>query len=346
MGVLLDTTTMYYLKNSDSLCSSQKVIITVFADQASLLPFITGDSTICSGDSLLLSGNSTVNTGFNWTGPQGFSSTDQVISFEYADISMSGNYFLQVSDSLCTSPAASVFIEIFSKPEVEIFSDDTAFCDGDSTVIYTLASFSQYDWYSSGDIAPAVTVTNSGNYFLVVSDSNGCRDTSGIMNITRFPVTPVPLVNDTAICLDSSVTLPAIADGVVYWYDNSMQLLDSGNYFTTPLLTGDATYLINQVAGNGCYSANDSAEVKISPLLPPPLLVTNSPVCEGESLFFYVDTFQNATYSWTSAGFSSPYSFNDFERADTLNNGNYLLHYFYLGCDNGTVSFDIICFPI
>lgn len=336
-----DTTTSFYVKNSDSVCSSQAVQVTVFVNQVSLLPSVSGDSLICRGDTLVLSGEAIDNANYSWTGPMGFTGNLKTIEIFPFDSMNAGIYFFHAFDSVCTSQAVPFQVELFPIPDVQIFTDDSMLCSGESAIIYASPPFLQYLWFPTGASDSSITVTTGGDYFLVIADSNGCPDTSGTISIITFPPVPAPLVNDTDVCSDNIVVLSAEAAETVFWYDSAYQVLDSGLFFTTPPIISEATFLVNQRDNNGCFSNFDSINVAVIPHLPPPPIIANSPVCEGDSLFFYADSTVDATYIWSGPGFNSTFSYNSFAEAEITQTGLYQMDYFYYGCKNGTIPLTV-----
>jgi Ig-like domain CHU_C associated/PKD-like domain len=91
-------------------CSNPGINITV-----NPLPTATasGKSPVCVGDTIQLTGGSDNMTLYSWTGPNGFTSNKQSPSIPNAITTMSGNYFLTVTNTNgCTSNTAAVAISV------------------------------------------------------------------------------------------------------------------------------------------------------------------------------------------------------------------------------------------
>jgi hypothetical protein len=104
-----------------------------------------------------------------------------------------------------------------------IFSDTITvsgvadFCEGDSVELTTDTLINSYHW-NTGDTSRSITVTQSGIYFVTVTDSKGCSATSNSVFITT---NPLPVVNFTglpdSVCADwNPITLQGNPPGGVF----------------------------------------------------------------------------------------------------------------------------------
>jgi gliding motility-associated-like protein len=68
-------------------------------------------------------------------------------------------------------------------------------------------------------------------------------------------------VEDIVFCPLDQLTFEATGTGVIFWYDslNSVTPADTGNYFTTPVLSESTSYFVEQLL-DSCYS--ERIEVK------------------------------------------------------------------------------------
>jgi PKD repeat protein len=111
--------------------------------------------------------------------------TAQVISAEFASIvwndnstgtslpvSTGGTYWARVTDVNGCTASDTVQVTINGLPFVDAGSNQTL-CDGETTVLDAGAGFSSYAW-SNGATSPSITVSDSGEYTIVVTDNFGC----------------------------------------------------------------------------------------------------------------------------------------------------------------------------
>lgn len=82
-------------------------------DQIPLVDPLT-DQNYCEGDDILLapSGGYSTNATFQWSGPNGFASTDEQLGFSNATLGQSGQYTLVVTDNGCQSEPVSAQITV------------------------------------------------------------------------------------------------------------------------------------------------------------------------------------------------------------------------------------------
>ena len=303
----IDSTTTFYLTNSDTLCESIRIPVNVFVNPVSYPPFITGNNTVCLGDTVMLSVTPQPGVSYIWSGPNNFQDTSSTVYILASDSSVCGFYYIFQSDNLCTSGTDSVLVSI-STPQVAVnLSGANPHCPGTSVVLSaTDTSLVNYQWLPTMDTTSLITVNDTGTFVLVGTDPYGCSDTSAQITITLLPLPTVPVANDTSVCAGDSAVLFAISSGQVTWYDYSANLLFTGNPFITPPLADTTIYLLSETDTNGCVSLADTVQVIILPPLPPPVASSNAPLCEGDTLFLFTGAVAGATYQWSGPnGFNS-----------------------------------------
>jgi gliding motility-associated-like protein len=94
---------------------------------------------------------------------------------------------------------------------------------------------------------------------------------------------------------------------------------------------------------NGCLSPVSISVGAIWPTPPTPVILTNSPLCEGQTLYLETDSFPNASYFW-----SGPSGFSSIERkpvigySTAVNNGIYEIVKIANGCSSIANTVDVI----
>ncbi len=76
----------------------------------------------------------------------------------------------------------SIFLSVFSLPVVDL-GNDTTLCYGDSLILDAGYSNISYLW-NTGDTTQTIAVTDSGSYFVFVTDPNGCQNYSDTINVS------------------------------------------------------------------------------------------------------------------------------------------------------------------
>ncbi|MBL0356253.1 MAG: T9SS type A sorting domain-containing protein [Chitinophagaceae bacterium] len=146
------------------------------------------------------------------------------------------------------------------------------FCEGGSVVLTASAGVS-YLW-SNGATTQSITISNSGNYTVTVTDANNCSATSAatVVTVNTLPATPaITADGPTTFCAGGSVTLTSSAAASYLW----------SNGATSQSITTGSEGIFSVTVKNtaGCSSAISAAlTVSVNPL-PTVTLGTFSAVC-------------------------------------------------------------------
>ena len=125
-----------------------------------------GPLEFCDGDSVVLS--SSIAGEYLWSTGE---NTASVI------VNESGEYWLQITDAnQCTGTSETITVEVFDLPDVAILlPDNEPWCEGEEITL-TASPEGSYEW-STGDNSESIMVTETGTYWLIVTDFNGCSNT-------------------------------------------------------------------------------------------------------------------------------------------------------------------------
>lgn len=186
VGVPFGTYTFKYKVNG--FCSSfDESQVIIHFNNVPVTPIITVDSNICAGNSIQFNVQTILNATYQWTGPNGFSSTLQNPIITNSSVQNSGNYIVKVTVNGCDS-SSSTTINVKPEPEYSI----EALCIAGVytvTVVPNLNSFvsenATYSWsgpngYSSSINPINITGQPIGNYSVNVTNSDGCSITQSI----------------------------------------------------------------------------------------------------------------------------------------------------------------------
>ncbi len=139
-----------------------------------------GGNSFCDGDSLQLSANPQ-GVGYDYLWSTG--ETDQDIS-----VYESGEYSVIVIVSEGCRDTAYISVNKYDSPNISINNNGkNGICEGDSLIltIDTDDADLSYLW-SDGSNNNMLTVKNSGDYYCIATNENGCKDTS-YMSIISYP---------------------------------------------------------------------------------------------------------------------------------------------------------------
>ncbi|MBK9256237.1 MAG: gliding motility-associated C-terminal domain-containing protein [Saprospiraceae bacterium] len=234
---------------------------------------ITGATEICSGANTTWIASGGVD--YEWSNTE----TNGSIT-----VSIAGDYTVTVTDANGCTDSTTLTLSTSDSPTATI-SGVNNICEGESAVFTALGGV-DYDW-SNGEATASITVTNTGDYTVTVTDATGCTST-GTRTLTINSNPTAAITGATEICTGANTTWIANG-GVDYEWSNN-----ETNSSITISTAGD--YTVTVTDANGCtdsttltLSTNDSPTATISG-------VNN--ICEGESAVF--TALGGADYDWSN----------------------------------------------
>jgi hypothetical protein len=280
----------------------------------------------CKTPSVLVLGGSTVQGAtYQWTGPGGFSSTEQSIV-----TSLPGAYTLSVTNPAngCTKARTATVLQDFTTPGAIASVSGVITCTSPSVTLSGLSNTSgaKFSWegpdgFSSTEQNPVVSVP--GLYRLTVTGPNGCSSVTTVavqQNVTQPDATAT--VNGTLTCTQPFVTLTGSSSvsGVIYhWSGPAGFTSTSQNTVTT--LPGIYAFAVTNPT-NGCTSV---ATVTVQQnVIVPTITASVSGVITCDIPFVTLTGSSNtpgATFEWVGP---EGYSTNE-QEAITLSAGLYVL---------------------
>ncbi|MBI1287931.1 MAG: HYR domain-containing protein, partial [Flavobacteriales bacterium] len=253
-------------------CSGESNAVDVTVFQTDSFPiFASGPTEFCEGKELALTAGAYGTYLWSPTGE-----TTQIIL-----ATASGSYSVAVTDENgCVAYSDTVDVSVFDNPQPVITANGPlSFCQGDSVTLST-GTFDDYDWHPNGEITQAITVSEAGDYWVMVTDTNGCAGNSDTVSVEIFmPDTAVITANGpTEFCAGDQVTLTASQGSAYLW---------SPNGETTPsiVVTASGEYSVEVTDANGCSSTSDTMEIIVNPN-PTPSITPDGPTefCPGETV--------------------------------------------------------------
>lgn len=243
---------------------------------------------ICAGQSTQLTAQTTGSATYLWSGPNGFSSTDQTIVLNNLQANNAGSYSVTITDTNGCSSDATALVTVNANPIITITPDAAVICEGQSTTFTANAvgtSPFTYSWVGPDSFAStqqAITITNaqlinSGTYTVTITDGNDCSSTSN----AELAVNGIPTatVEPTTVCAGSEAVLSAIVSGastVTYAWSGPNGFTADTQTITLPnaqqINAGDYTVIVTAV---GCsLTATATATITVNSL--PTVNVTSS----------------------------------------------------------------------
>jgi hypothetical protein len=283
-------------------------------------PSLSSNSPVCGGGTLALTGPAGF-TSYIWSGPNGFAQTtnNPNVSITNVSASNSGLYTLAVVDDKgCSSATASAQVVVVNSLQQPIISANaTQLCVGQALTLNVInpTTGATYTWNSptgsgfassgsSGSVA-SVTTASAGNY-TVTASLTGCSSLSATIaiSVNAPPAAPNP-TNNGPLCQGATLELSATASaGATYqWSGPAGAVFIPSNTALSPTInavtTAQAGVYTITVTRPGCPPVTGTTSVQIFAPPAPPQIITNAPVCQGETLSLSIaNPIAGATYSW------------------------------------------------
>lgn len=265
----------------------------------------------CTNQEFALSGSSsTSNVSFEWTGPNGFSSSD-------ADAGMvtdTGTYILTViAGNGCTIPS-EVFIDLDTiSPQLTIETPDLLGCTNTmiTLAVTTMETNLSYDW--TGPNGQAFDIANPeiegpGTYTLIVTGENGCTNefSTEVDSDDTMPMVDVNIMPDDIITCNNPEALVINGNDdpsfTYAWTGPNGYTSDS----SAPMLDQEGIYEVVVTGANGCTA--DGSVTAILDTMPPSIDFTSATItCDVTMVSIGVSSTDNIVdYAWTGVnGYTS-----------------------------------------
>jgi hypothetical protein len=249
------------------------------------LPTITINSNqnICEGNPINLT--SSGGGSYDWTGPNGFTSTSQNPTLNSANVINTGVYSLSITTNGCTA-SATTSLTVHAIPALGAGADQTL-CEGE-VINLTATGSGDFSWAGpNGFISllqnPTINVAslNQSGIYTVTLSLNGCTSSA----TTSVSVNSLPIVtinSSLTVCEGSSLNLTSSGGGIYSWKGPFGFTSASQNpIITSSILDNQGTYTLT-VTANGCNNTATTG-VTITPL-PSIGINSNLTVCEGSPI--------------------------------------------------------------
>ena len=189
-------------------------------DCSILPPLVNNDGPYCIGETIHLTAVGQTGATYSWSGPNGFTSTQQNIDIPNCNQDMAGTYTCTITLSGETSSATTSVI-VLSLPTAS-FEANTV-CAGNPTEFHSTATvtgqhFASYQWnFGDGETGTGETVSHTyaepGEYRVshTVSTSNGCQ--GSISQTVTVVSAPVADFTATTVCQGETTQFTSTSTG-------------------------------------------------------------------------------------------------------------------------------------
>ncbi|MCE9538725.1 MAG: gliding motility-associated C-terminal domain-containing protein [Bacteroidetes bacterium] len=275
--------------DSSAITISEPPLLTLIASQVNILCF--GDS---SGTASVLVSGGTLPYTYLWNPIATDTATLTGLPAGIDSVLVTDGHGCQLSSLfILTEPAsplslASTFVNVLCNP------DST----GSASVIVTGGSPGYSYLWSNGQTTSNISALLAGNYSLMVTDTNGCLDSSTVIITQPTPLTAT-ITADTSICEGLSVTEEVfVAGGVLgYSYLWSPGGATTSSITSTPIVT--TTYTVQVSDANGCSPSLLNTTINVAAI--PVATISVSPssvVFFPETICFTADSINTSSLLW------------------------------------------------
>ena len=306
--------------SADNNCSeSVTKTVTVAAYPVTSISATTPLS-FCAGDSVALSVVTDPNFTYRWM-TNGINITGGTTSRQVARVT--GNYTVEIINLTgnCKITSAPAVVTVLNAPAAPLITynntgNSTTICQNDSILLnVTNTTGYTYQWKLNGGAigtnSSSHYAKNSGDYTIVVANSNGCSVNS--INKVTVTVNPLPIVGaiskegKTKLCEGESLTLSITATaGYLYsWKDASGPITGSTSNSYIAARTGD--YQLEVTNSFGCKVTTDPVPVEVGKMPVRPV-IDKGGYTEGTCLkstpikLSVEDVIDGYTYRWYKNG--------------------------------------------
>lgn len=158
--------------------------ITITINDLPAAPIVSSPNPICQGDAVVLQSNAISNATYFWTGPNGFTSTDQNPLISNFTAANDGTYFVFVTVDGCNSATQQLVVTSNPIPDFSIDGVNSICLGQNETLTINPLNFNAssgvISWYFenillTAEINPTLQINQIGNYKAVVA-INGCEN--------------------------------------------------------------------------------------------------------------------------------------------------------------------------
>jgi gliding motility-associated-like protein len=227
------------------------------------IPNITSNSPVCAAAILELKASG--GTNYSWTGPNGFTSTDQNPTITNAIAINSGEYSCLITGTSGCDGTKKINVVIGNTPPPTAEANQP-FCSGSTPTLANIqVTGNIIKWYesaSNGSVLPTTANLQDGKTYYASQTVNTCEGPRfGVtVSIVNTPLAPTGNANQQ-FCKSENATLNniQISGQNLNWYSSNIA---AGTLPSNTLLENNTTYYVSQTIG--CESDRTPISVKVN----------------------------------------------------------------------------------
>lgn len=181
---LTNTATQTYTFTPETGQCATTTMLTIIVNPSPTV-LTSSNAPVCEGDILHLSTSSVVGGVYTWSGPNGFSSTDQNPVIQSVTTANGGTYTATVTVNGCSSAPSPTQVDIHPGVTVSVIPVDPTITTG-QTIGLTASGATSYTWFPATGLScsncpnPIASPTSTITYSVVGTNASGCTDTATV----------------------------------------------------------------------------------------------------------------------------------------------------------------------
>ncbi|MBK6834297.1 MAG: gliding motility-associated C-terminal domain-containing protein [Bacteroidetes bacterium] len=351
----------YYLETMDDYgCMGTSNIINIGWDTSVVPPVVTTD-TVCFGSNAALVANVLNGGPIEWYNH--FPSSNLLSSNDTLLIATSDSIITYYATTVNSVGCHSLWIPIspivYQGSMAPVIIGDTIICKGSVINLSTDAiSGANYLWsgpnnFSSNLQTASITnalVNHSGTYSLQTS-INTCLSPVTTVSVTVKETYSVSATGPTDLCEGETAIISLVSSHNPATFNYTLNQIDSTQTNNTivslsNLLIGANFFNVSEYY-DGCSGPTSILKIIVKPRPYLDTIISNNPVCVGDTLKLGVPNYNNAVYTWTTpTNLTNTSNEIIIENAGLSLIGNYSVYSVMDNCIGDTVSIDIVVHPL
>ena len=338
-------------------CTSDAGTTNVVVNPIPATPTANNGGPYCAGATIGLTTPFVSGANYAWTGPNGFTSSQQNPTRSNATTADAGTYSVTITVNGCTSAAGATNVAVNPIPATPTASNGGPYCAGATISLSTpTVAGATYAWTGPNGFTSALqnptranaTTADAGTYSITIT-VNGCTSAAGTTNVVVNPTPATPTAsNGGPYCAGGTISLstPFISGATYAWTGPNGFTSSQQNPTRSNATTADAgTYSVT-ITVNGCTSAAGTTNVVVNPIPATPTASNGGPYCAGATISLSTPTVAGATYAWTGPnGFTSALQNPTRTNATTADAGTYSLTVTVNGCTSAAGTTNVVVNP-
>jgi SdrD B-like domain/GEVED domain len=289
-------------------------------------------TTVCAGGTVQLQSSGGA-FAWAWTGPNGFTSTDQNPVISNAIVSQSGTYNVTVTGAGTCVGSANVLVTINPSPTTAITApsivcnEKTLSLSATGGVSYVWSGPNAFVSSAASPVISPVNAANAGTYFVTATDANGCTAVSNKVVAVNAPIATANVTSP--VCEGGTVNFTATGGATYSWSGPNLTTTTQNPSFGAALPAHAGIYSVTVTDAATC-SATTQVILQVNSVNVTASVLST---CENDPIYLSASGNAGASYAWAGPnGFTSTQQNPIIAAAVTASFGTYTVTISKDGC--------------